>query len=122
MKIAISSSGDNLESNVDARFGRCPYFAIVEIQDKKVKSSKFIKNIAATQMGGAGLSSAELVGNQEVSAIITQNVGPKAFSVFNQLNINIYIGSGKISQVIEDFINGKLEKINQATGPTYMGK
>lgn len=30
MKIAISASGNKLESTIDERFGRCPYFIIVE--------------------------------------------------------------------------------------------
>ena len=30
MKIAISSTGQTLDSTVDARFGRCPYFLIVD--------------------------------------------------------------------------------------------
>ncbi|MHA1123335.1 MAG: NifB/NifX family molybdenum-iron cluster-binding protein [Candidatus Heimdallarchaeota archaeon] len=33
MKIAISSSGDNLQSGVDPRFGRCKNFIIIEISD-----------------------------------------------------------------------------------------
>jgi predicted Fe-Mo cluster-binding NifX family protein len=30
MKIAVSSTGQTLESAVEARFGRCPYFLIVD--------------------------------------------------------------------------------------------
>ena len=29
MKIAVSSTGQSLDSAVEARFGRCPYFLIV---------------------------------------------------------------------------------------------
>jgi len=35
MKIAISSAGKNLESKVTEVFGRCPYFLVVEIDNKK---------------------------------------------------------------------------------------
>ena len=84
MKIAISSTGKDLEDNVDERFGRCPYFIIVEIENKKIKSSKTIENTATAQMGRAGISAAEIVANEKVEAIITVNIGPRAFDVFSQ--------------------------------------
>jgi len=36
LKIAISSTGNNLESDVDSRFGRCPYFLIINIENNKI--------------------------------------------------------------------------------------
>ncbi|MBR9691230.1 hypothetical protein GOV06_00415, partial [Candidatus Woesearchaeota archaeon] len=58
IKIAISAAENDLESDVDSRFGRCPYFLIVEIEDKKMKHVKAIENTAAAQAGGAGISAA----------------------------------------------------------------
>ncbi len=123
-KIAISSTGKTLESEVDARFGRCAYFLIVEIDEKKkeIKNVKAIENTAAGQFGGAGITASQLVANEKVNAVITTNLGPKAFQVLNQLGIEIYQGQGKIKDVMERFIEGKLKKIEQATGPMFMGK
>ena len=92
MKIAISSTGENLESEIDAKFGRCPYLLIVEIEDKEIKNFKAIKNIAAGQRGGAGITSAEIVVKEKADAVITANLGPRAFSVFDQFKIKIYQG------------------------------
>jgi len=117
MKIAISSTGKNLESEVDARFGRCAYFLIVEIDNKKIKTVKAIENTAAGQMGGAGITAAEIVANEKVSAVITTNLGPRAFSVFEQFGIKIYQGQGKIKDVIQKFIKGQLTEITSSTGP-----
>ena len=33
MKVAISSTGKELDNEVDARFGRCSYFLIVDISN-----------------------------------------------------------------------------------------
>ena len=121
MKIAISSTGNNLESEVDARFGRCNYFLIIEIEDKKIKDFKAIENTAKTQMGGAGISAGEIVAKQKVDAIITINLGPRAFSIFDQFKIEIYHGEGKIKDVIQEFIEGKLKKLSNATGPQHAG-
>ena len=121
MKIAISSTGKDLESEVDTRFGRCAYFLIVETKDKKVKNFKVIENTAKTQMGGAGITAGEIVANQKVDAVITVNTGPRAFSVFKQFKIKIYQGQGKIKKVIQEFIGGKLEELTDSNGPQHKG-
>jgi predicted Fe-Mo cluster-binding NifX family protein len=122
MRIAISSAGEDLESQVDMRFGRCPKYVIVEIEDKKVKSSKTIDNTAMMQGGGAGIAAAQLMGNEKVEAVITGNMGPNAFNVLNQLKIDVYQATGIIKDVVQQFIDGKLNKINAPTGPTFMGR
>ncbi len=122
MKIAVSSTGKDLESEVDVRFGRCPYFVVVEIKDKKIKDTKTIENTAAMQFGGAGVTSSQLVANEKIDAVITTNLGPRAFQVLSQLGIKIYKGQGKIKDVIRQFINGKLSETGEATGPMFMGK
>ena len=121
MKIAISSTGKTSEDDVDARFGRCNYFLIVEIEDKKVKSENAIENTAKAQMGGAGITAGEIVANEKVDAVITSNLGPRAFSVFEQLKVKAYRGQGKIKDVVQDFIDNKLEELTNATGPQHVG-
>ena len=38
MKIAISSTGNTLDSKMDQRFGRCPYFLIVDSKTMSFKA------------------------------------------------------------------------------------
>jgi predicted Fe-Mo cluster-binding NifX family protein len=121
MKIAISSTGKDLNSQVDVRFGRCPYFIIVETKGKEIKSSKAMENTATSQAGGAGISAAELVGNQKVDAVITGNLGPRAFDVLSQLDIDIYQASGTVKEAVKQLIEGKLTKIQGPTGPQHRG-
>lgn len=121
MKIIISSTGKTLESEIDPKFGRCTYFLSIEIEDKKIKDFKAIENTAKAQMGGAGITAAEIVANQKPDAVITTNLGPRAFSVFKQFGIKIYNAEGKIKDAIEKFIQGKIKKMDDATGPQHMG-
>ncbi len=121
MKIAVSSTGKTLESEVDPRFGRCSYFLIVEIENRKIKNMKAIENTAKEQMGGAGITAGEIVANEKPDAVITTNLGPRAFSVFGQFGIKIYRGQGKIKDVVQDFIDKKLTEMSGATGPMHMG-
>jgi len=121
MKIAISSTGKDLESEVDARFGRCNYFLIVEIEENKIKDFKAIENTAKSQQGGAGIVAGEIVAKQKVDAIITVNLGPRAFSVFEQFKIKTYQGEGKIKEVVQEFLDKKLKELTNATGPQHEG-
>ncbi len=123
MKIAISSTGKDLDSEVDSRFGRCPYFLFVEVdkENKEIKDFEVVENEAQTQTGGAGITAGELVGNKEPDVIITTNMGPRAFQIFEQINIKIYRGQGKIKDVVQEFLEGNLEEISSASGPQHMG-
>lgn len=112
MKIAISSTDKNIESNVSDIFGRCPYFIIAEIKNGKIEKTESIKNENVDQTGGAGISTAQLMAEKNVNVIITGNVGPRALDVLNQFNIEIYSGEGVIKDVLQNFIDGKLEKNN----------
>lgn len=112
MKIAISSTGKNLTDNVNEVFARCPYFLIVEIENKKAQKVEAIENKVANQLGQAGISASKLIAEYDVKAVIAKNVGPRALDVLNQFNIDVYLGEGVIEEVLKKFIDGKLEKIN----------
>jgi|AntAceMinimDraft_18_1070375.scaffolds.fasta_scaffold08120_3 predicted Fe-Mo cluster-binding NifX family protein len=113
MKIAISSTGKNIDDKIDETFGRCPYFIIAEVEDGKMGKIETIENKNINQTTGAGVSTAQLVAEKEVEAIITGNVGPRALDVLNQFNIKIYIGKGNIKEAINSFINNELEEIKK---------
>ena len=63
-------------------------------------------NTAAAQSGGAGITAAQLVAEQEAEAVITGNLGPNASNVLKQFKIKAYHASGIISQVVDKFIRG----------------
>jgi len=113
MKIAVSSTGKNIENNVSDVFGRCPYFVIAEIKNQKIEKTEIIENKSAEQMSGAGMSVAQLMAEKNVNVVITGNVGPRALDVLKQFNIEVYFGKGVVKDVLQKFIDGKLEKIEK---------
>jgi len=112
MKIAVSSTGKNLTDSVSEVFARCPYFIIAEIENQEIKRFEAMKNESENQMGGAGISAAQLMAEKNINAVITKNVGPRALDVLKQFNIGIYYGDGAIKKVLQEFIDGKLGKKN----------
>jgi len=112
MKIAISSTGKNLTDNVSEVFARCPYFIVAEVENGKIQKIEVIENKIANQLGQAGISAAQQMAEKDIKAVITKNVGPRALDVLNQFQIGIYAGEGTVEKVLQEFIEGKLKKMN----------
>ncbi len=116
MKVAVSSVGNTLSSFVDIRFGRCPYFIIVEIENNKIKGFEFVPNEAAMVGGGAGIRAAQLVATKGANAVICGNIGPNAMLALSQAGIKVYIASGmSVKDAVEKFIKGELTEVSAPT-------
>jgi len=112
MKIAITSSGTTLQSGVDPRFGRCPYYIIYDTENDSFEA---IENKSSLAGGGAGIQAAQNISDMKAEAVITGNVGPNAFRVLSAASVKIYSGAtGSIKDAIEKFKNGEYE---ETTGP-----
>lgn len=62
MKIAITSEGDHLQALVDARFGRCAFFAVY---DTETKQTTFHANPAKELAHGAGPAAVQFVARRK---------------------------------------------------------
>jgi len=111
VKIAVSSTEKHFNGKVSDVFARCPYFVIAEIENEKIQIVETIENKSANQLGQAGISAAQLMAEKNVNTVITKNMGPRALDVLKQFNIAIYYGDGAIKEVLQEFINGELKKL-----------
>ncbi len=119
MKICITSTGSSLDSNVDPRFGRCPYFIIYDIGSD---TFEFIENGSRQSMGGAGIQAGQVIAAKEVSAVLSGNFGPNAFRVLQAANIKMYSGvSGIVREAIEKYKNGQLVETSSANVESHYG-
>jgi predicted Fe-Mo cluster-binding NifX family protein len=108
MKIALTSVGNSLDSEIDLRFGRSAFFLIVDLE---TMVNKFIKNHNKDGHGGVGIQSAQMIIQEEVKAVITGKCGPNVFETLTAANLEIYEGiTGTVRNAIEDFKNKKLRK------------
>lgn len=119
MKIAISSSGDNLDSMLDPRFGRCQFFIFVDPESMEFES---IPNESMNAMGGAGIQAAQNVANKQVEVVLTGNIGPNAFQTLSAAGVKVFTGlSGTIKSVVEKYKNGELKEISQPNVSSHAG-
>jgi predicted Fe-Mo cluster-binding NifX family protein len=114
MKVAVTSQGQEITSPVDPRFGRAKYFLVVDTEAGTVEVHDNAQNLQLAQ--GAGIQAGQTVVNLGVEAVITGNVGPKAYNVLTAGKVKIYPGvSGTAKEAIADFKAGKLKEVEGAT-------
>lgn len=119
MKVAISSSGTTLQSNVDPRFGRCPYYIIY---DTETDNFEHAENKSSQAMGGAGIQAAQNISDMKVESVITGNIGPNAFRVLSAASIKIYSGAtGNIKDAIEKFKKGEYKQVSGPDVESHFG-
>jgi predicted Fe-Mo cluster-binding NifX family protein len=116
MKIVISATGKDIGSNIDARFGRAPFFLIV---DTKTNEKKALVNITRDRPSEIGAAVGQIVANEGIDTVITTNIGPRAFEIFERYAIKIYQAKGKVNDAIRQLEKGKLSEITKATVPRY---
>lgn len=88
MKVAITSTGNSLESKLDQRFGRCACFVIYDIE---TKGMEFIPNPNKNAQEGAGPASVQLVASRDVKKIVSGEFGIKIKSLLDSLKIQMII-------------------------------
>ncbi len=116
MKIAVASTGDNLDSEVSMIFGRCPYFIIADSENGVITDDSTIENTAINDRGGAGIKAAQLIANHDVSILISGAVGPNAFEILKQVGIKVYKPEpGSVKENIKHFSEGKLNEITTSS-------
>ena len=107
MKIGITSTGEDLNAEVDPRFGRCKYFLFV---DTDTMDFETVSNESAMASGGAGIQAAQAVAKSGVKTIITGNVGPNAFQTLSAAGIKVVTwANGTVKEAVEKYKNGEFK-------------
>jgi predicted Fe-Mo cluster-binding NifX family protein len=118
MKIALTSTGQNLQDPYDPRFGRCTYFIIYDTENQCVKA---LENKGQFSGGGAGIAAAQQMIDEDVNVILTGNMGPNAYSLMQSSGMKVYqCQSGTCQEILDTYHAGSLAEISEA-GPSHMG-
>ena len=110
MKIAITSSGPELTSQVDPRFGRCAYFIFVDTDNDKFEA---IENSGAQGMGGVGIQAGQAMIDKGAKVVLTGNCGPNAFQTLTAAGVEVITGvTGTVKEVVEKFKAGGFKSVS----------
>jgi predicted Fe-Mo cluster-binding NifX family protein len=108
MKIAVTSSGEALNSPIDLRFGRARYFVVVDTDSGE--HTVVDNEIGADAMQGAGIQAAESVSREGVEVLITGHCGPNAFRTLKAAGIEVVVGaSGSVQDAVDSYEKGTLK-------------
>ena len=119
MKVAVAASGETLEAPIDPRFGRCPYFVVVDTETMQFTA---IANPGGALGQGAGIQAAQAVVNAGADAVVAANFGPNAYQALTAGEVAIYAASdGTVRQTVEAIQRGELPPIGNATVPSHFG-
>jgi len=113
MKIGVTSTGVDLDSQVDPRFGRAPYIVIVDSETFEFEVLDNKENVNALK--GAGIQAASMVSSSGASILLTGFCGPNAFKALKAAKIGVANdASGSVKDAVKAYIDGKLPLADDA--------
>jgi predicted Fe-Mo cluster-binding NifX family protein len=118
MKIAVTSTGETLNSEVDPRFGRARYLIVIDSDTGEVESMDNRMNRDA--LHGAGVRAGEALILMGARVLITGHCGPTAFRVLDTAGITVVTGAaGRVKDVLALYEKGDLK---EARAPDVKGR
>ena len=110
MRIAISLQTNNgLDSVVAGHFGRCPFFALVDMEGNEVQGLEVIENpyYASHQLGQVP----QFIHEQKVDVMLSGGMGGRAIQFFGQYGIEAVTGAaGTVRTTLEKYFGGELRE------------
>ncbi|MEJ2012403.1 MAG: NifB/NifX family molybdenum-iron cluster-binding protein [Anaerolineales bacterium] len=120
MNLAISVNEPQFDAALERRFGRCRYFIVI---DTDTIAWAAHENPAAKSQGGAGPGAAQFLADMAVSAVISGDYGPKAFTALQAANIEMYAAkTGTAEHLLQSFLAGDLEHAAKGRGVQHHGR
>ncbi|MBW1787217.1 MAG: NifB/NifX family molybdenum-iron cluster-binding protein [Deltaproteobacteria bacterium] len=107
MKIAVTSTGTDLDAAVDPRFGRAPYIVIVDSDTDAFEALDNSENVNALK--GAGIQAAKMVSDKGAEVLLTGFCGPNAFKALQAANIDVANDAGgTVKEAVKAYLDGGL--------------
>lgn len=117
--IAVTARSEQLNGQMDGRFGRCKRFILY---DKDTGEFETYDNPARGASSGAGVNAAQFLVEWNVETLLTGNVGPKAMRTLQAAGIQVYADvSGTVEKAIEDYKSGRLKPAKEASVDAHFG-
>jgi predicted Fe-Mo cluster-binding NifX family protein len=113
MKLVFASTGENMDSQLDQRFGRCSHFVLFDTETGECSSAPNTQNLNAAQ--GAGIQAATNAAELGAEYVFCGHCGPKAFRTLQAAGVKVVCGaSGTLKELVEKFACGEIKVAESA--------
>jgi predicted Fe-Mo cluster-binding NifX family protein len=120
VRIAVTSTGQTVQSNVDQRFGRAAFFIIGDTET--MDFSTFMNDRIAAE-DEAGIGAAKAIAGAGVQSVLTGDCGPNAERILRDAGVRLYTSvTGTVQEAIELFRDNKLTEAGGPSVPTHFGE
>jgi len=117
MKIAVTSTGQDLDAPMDPRFGRAAYILVVDPDTLDYEVLDNAENVNALK--GAGIQAATMISEKRADVLLTGFCGPNAFKALDAAQVKVAGDvSGTVREAVAAFVEGK---VNIVTEPNAQG-
>lgn len=117
-RMAVTSKGAGLDGEI-APMARSSFFIIFEgSPDNRMVMENLVKK------GGSesAIRTAGELAKQKVDIVITGTIGPRAFKQLESAGVKVHAGcEGRVSDILEKCLKGKLPVCKKATYGGYLG-
>jgi predicted Fe-Mo cluster-binding NifX family protein len=120
MKIVVTANSAGLDVPTGPIFGRCQMFVFVDTETLEWEA---VENPAISAAGGAGIQAAQFVVERGAQAVVSANVGPNAFDVFQAADVPVHLieSGGTVRQAVEAHKTGQLSAAAGASAQAHAG-
>ena len=121
MKIILTTTSPNLESEIDPHFGRGAYLLVVDTNTMQWEAHP---NPGVNASGGAGIQAAQYVTAQKAEAVISGDFGPNAYNALQAAGVAMYLfGTSRTGrEAVEHFKAGQLALVSAPTSQGHHGR
>ena len=107
MKIAVTSQGNTLDSQIDPRFGRAAYIIVLDTETLEFEA--FDNNENKNAFKGAGIQAAAMISDKEAQVLLTGFCGPNAFKTLEAAGVKVVNDqSGRVIDAVQKFKQGNV--------------
>ncbi len=107
MKIAVPCENElGLESMLAEHFGRARYFAIVDVEDNRIRAVE----VAEAPLSHSPGELPTMLKEKGVELVLAYGMGIRAVEFFESYGIKVVTRArGKVIEVVKSFLDGKLQ-------------